>query len=173
LKGKYAENSPFWRTTVNPYKSQGEITALLDDFGAEAVGVMSGRIGGETAWMIRFNWRGHSYRFEFQPLPLKPRPKFAKDLTDLQKKKLQDQRICQMGRIALTFVKAMLTAADTKPSALFGFMELPDVGKRTNGLPFTAGQLDTSNIQKTFRALPSSDDFAIDSNENQVYEVPE
>lgn len=151
LKGKYAQDSPYWGTDVNPYKSQGEITALLDDFGAQAIQISQGRAGDKVAWLIRFTWRDHSYRFVFTPLPLRgPKPGY-KPHTVNQLQELKTKALSQMGRIAVFFIKSLLTAADAQPAALFGFMEIPDLGQRPDGLPYTAGEIDTAKITN---ALP-------------------
>jgi hypothetical protein len=49
-----------------------------------------------------------------------------------------------MGRIAVYFVKAILTAAEAQPAALFGFLELP--GAHPGAIPVTAAELDISGI---------------------------
>jgi hypothetical protein len=53
------------------------------------------------------------------------------------------------------FVKAILTAAEAQPHALFGFIELPEMGTYpTSGLPVTAGEL---NVQGLVAAMPPLD----------------
>jgi hypothetical protein len=56
-----------------------------------------------------------------------------------------------MGRIAVYFVKAILTAAETNPDALFGFVELPGAGAHDGGLPMTAAEL---GVEGLTAALP-------------------
>lgn len=56
-----------------------------------------------------------------------------------------------MGRIAVHFVKAILTAAEAHPHTLFGFVELPEAEMHPGGLPVTAGELDASGLTS---ALP-------------------
>jgi len=53
------------------------------------------------------------------------------------------------------FVKAILTAADAHPHALFGFMELPGVASR-GGIPYIAGELDISKLISSAPLLPST-----------------
>ena len=50
-----------------------------------------------------------------------------------------------MGRIAVHFVKAVLTAAEAQPGALFGFMELPSQAGRS-GVPPVASELDVTTL---------------------------
>jgi len=57
-----------------------------------------------------------------------------------------EQAKFQMGRIAVHFVKAILTAADAQPHALFGFLELPLAGIHRGGLPVTTAELDASGL---------------------------
>jgi hypothetical protein len=53
-----------------------------------------------------------------------------------------------MGRIALYFVKAILTAAEMNQDALFGFLELPQATTKS-GVPVTTAELDISGLIKT------------------------
>jgi len=149
-KPRFAEDANYFDTTVHPAKSLGEIQEMLDDFGAENVMVIQGQAGGKAAWMIRFMWLGKPYRFLFTPLdcrnPDNQKTVGGKKLTNAERAKYQ------MGRIAVHFVKAILTAAEAHPHALFGFMEL-SVGHAKSQIPPTAGELDISGLTK---ALPDS-----------------
>ncbi|MEM7342988.1 MAG: hypothetical protein AAF485_01985 [Chloroflexota bacterium] len=140
---RYAEQANYWQTTVHPAKSQGEIIELLEDFGATNYQITQGQAQSQYAWLIRFEWQSRSYRFTFTPLvceyPDTERKFGGKKRTHLEQSKYQ------MGRIAVHFVKAILTAAETHPHALFGFMELPETASN-GGLPRTAGELDTGGI---------------------------
>ena len=80
-----------------------------------------------------------------------------------KRRRHDDQARYQMGRIAVYFVKAILTAADAHPHALFGFMELPGVASR-GGIPYVAGELDISKLISSAPLLPSTTfDHANDS----------
>jgi uncharacterized protein YwbE len=146
---RFAEDANYFDTTVHPAKSLGEIQEMLDDFGAENVMVIQGQAGGKTAWMIRFMWLDKPYRFLFTPLdcrnPDNQKTVGGKKLTNTERAKYQ------MGRIAVHFVKAILTAAEAHPHSLFGFMEL-SVGQSNGQLPPTAGEL---NVEGLAKALPT------------------
>jgi len=139
---RYAEDANYWTTTVHPAVSQGEISELLDNFGASAVMVMQGQSNGKYAWMIRFQWQEKSYRFAFTPLTCKNPEKVIS--FSGKKRSAADQSRYQMGRIAIHFVKAILTAAEANPAALFGFLELP--GVRNGSMPVTAAELDVDEL---------------------------
>lgn len=138
----YAEDLNYFDTTVHPAKSLGEIQELLEDFGATATIITQGTAGGVYAWLIRFQWNDHAYRFIFKPAPCKWPNKLmsyaGKRRTD------EEQAKFQMGRIAMNFIKAILTAAQTQPAALFGFMELP--GARSGAMPPVASELDVEEL---------------------------
>lgn len=148
---RYAEESNYFDTIVSPAKSQGEIVELLEAFGAESIMVVQGQSQGRYAWLVRFQWRGSSYRFAFTPLnclnPEKERNFGGK------RRIFAEQARWQMGRIAVWFVKAILTAAEAMPEALFGFMELPGTNSR-GGLPFTAAEVDVSELISHVPLMP-------------------
>ena len=140
---RFAEEANYWTTTVHPAKSQAAIIELLEDFGAMSYQIMQGKAGGRFAWLVRFEWEGKSYRFVFTPLECKATEKISS--FSGKRRTHEAQAKYQMGRIAAHFVKAILTAAEAHPHALFGFVEIPDTA-RNGGLPMTAGELDTSGI---------------------------
>lgn len=147
----FAEDGNYWTTTVHPASSQGEITALLEDFGATKLIVISGQAQGLLAWVIRFEFEGRAYRFLFQPLPCRWPDKLYTFAG--KRRKAEDQARYQMGRRAFYYVKAILTAACDNQDVLFGFLELPGVpGKR--GLPATAAEV---GVDKLVAALPDID----------------
>jgi hypothetical protein len=151
LMNRFAEDANYWQTTVRPSKSQSEIMERLDDFGASQYQVTQGRSLGRVAWLIRFEWREHSYRFIFVPLECK-----KGDVIHSfggKRRPHHEQALYQMGRIAVHFIKAILTAAETHPYALFGFMELPGTASE-HGMPLTAGEMDISQVQSMLPALP-------------------
>lgn len=142
MENRHAEEANYWDTTVHPAKSLGEIQELLTDFGADSMIVSQGQSAGRFAWMVRFQWQGRSYRFVFTPKECKFPNKIS---TFAGKRRVHsEQAKHQMGRIAVWFVKAILTAAEAHPHALFGFLELPGAG--TGGLPPTAGELDVNGL---------------------------
>jgi hypothetical protein len=145
---RYAEDANYFTTTVHPAQSQGEISAMLEDFGATSVFVMTGNNNGNYAWMIRFQWEGRAYRFTFVPLTCENPDKMVTIAG--KKRTCADQARYQMGRIAVFFVKAILTAAEATPAALFGFLELPGV-KNESGIIATAAEVDVSSL---VHALP-------------------
>ncbi len=120
---RYAEDHPYFDTTIAPSKSLSEIQELLNDFSAEAIMAVQGQTAGKYAWMIRFAWESRSYRFLFTPLECRYPTKIRSYKKD--RRPNNEQARYQMGRIAVFFVKAILTAAATNPHSLFGF--LPDI----------------------------------------------
>ena len=109
---------------------------------------MKGNIQGRLAWLIRFEWEGRSYRFTFTPLECEYPDKVSS--FGGRRRSHSEQAEYQMGRIAVNFVKAILTAAEVHPYALFGFMELPQGGE---GMPSTVGELDISGVMSALPAL--------------------
>lgn len=148
---RYAEDHNYFETTVHPSKSQAEIIELLEDFGATNYITQQGKAGGKLAWLIRFEWEGQSYRFVFTPLDCRY-PNQTKSFSG-KRRTHDEQARYQMGRIATHFVKAILTAAEANPDALFGFLELPTVASR-GGVPVTAAELGAEGLTK---ALPMPD----------------
>ena len=59
-----------------------------------------------------------------------------------------------MGRIAVNFVKAILTAAEAQPGALFGFLELPANAGRPGALRPVASELKFSNLVSSALVMP-------------------
>lgn len=139
---KYAEDMNYWDTTVHPAKSLGEIQELLEDFGATATIISQGQTKGHYAWMIRFQWLGQAYRFIFQPRPCRWPGKVMS--YSGKKRTNEEQAKYQMARAAYWFVKAILTAAEFQPEALFGFLELP--GARPGSIPPVASELDIKEL---------------------------
>jgi hypothetical protein len=143
VKFRYAEDANYWETTVHPAKSQGEIVELLENFGADSVMVVQGQAGGNYAWMIRFRWDGRNYRFLFTPLACRTPEKQSS--FGGKRRAHSEQARYQMARTATHFVKAILTAAEAEPGALFGFMELPGAGSRA-GVPAIASEIDVRQL---------------------------
>jgi hypothetical protein len=139
---QYAEDLNYWDTTVQPGKSLGEIQDLLTDFGVINVIVTQGQSNGRLAWLIRFQWMDRTYRFLFTPLPCR----WSSKVSSFGGKRRQhdEQARYQMGRIAVNFVKAILTAAQMNPGALFGFVEIPGTGG--GQFPAIAAELDISGL---------------------------
>lgn len=152
---RYAEDQPYWDTTVAPATSQGEIAGLLEDFGATAIIVMSGQSGKKAVWLIRFQWEDRSYHFTFTPLPCREPGKV--NSYGKQRRTHADQARYQMGRRAFYMVKAILTAANDAPAALFGFLELPGA-RPGSGIPPTAAELDVNGLYAALPGLPLLDD---------------
>ncbi len=138
-----AEQANYFDTVVQPGNSQGEIVGLLEEFGADGVMLAQGNANGRYAWMVRFQWNGRTYRFVFTPLQCEEPEKVTS--YGGKKRTHAEQAKFQMGRIAVHFVKAILTAAEAQPHALFGFMELP-MAARESGVPPVAGELDVSEL---------------------------
>lgn len=139
---RFAEDANYWTTTVMPGTSQGEISDLLEQFGATAVIIITGQVQGRIAWVIRFQWEGRSYRFLFTPLTCR-KPEISYSFSGKRRTVLEQSKY-QMGKVAVNFVKAVLTAAETTPAALFGFLELPAVTQ--SGMPATAAELDVDGL---------------------------
>ena len=148
---RFAEKANYWMTTIYPAKSQAAIIKLLEDFGAMSYQIMQGKVGGRYAWLVRFDWKGKSYRFVFTPIECENPEKQSS--FNKKRRTHEAQAKYQMGRIAAHFVKAILTAAESHPHALFGFTEIPDTA-RGGALPMTAGELDTSGIVSALPPLP-------------------
>lgn len=146
---KFAEDWNYFDTTVHPAKSQAEIIEMLEDFGAANYLVQQGQVGGKFAWLVRFEWHGRSYRFAFTPLDCRY-PNNERSFGG-KRRKFSEQARYQMGRIAVHFTKAILTAAEANPDALFGFLELPEVATR-GGVAVTAAELGAEGLTK---ALPA------------------
>lgn len=139
---RFAEDLNYFDTTVHPAKSLGEIQEMLEDFGADTLMVTQGQSQGKFAWLIRFQWNSRAYHFVFTPLPCRYPNKITS--FDGKRRSNEEQSRYQMGRIAMNFVKAILTAAEANPDALFGFLELP--GASRSGVPATAADLDVSGL---------------------------
>jgi len=152
---RYAEDANYFDTTVHPAKSQAEIVEMLEDFGTTNLMMAQGQAGGKTAWLVRFEWLGRSYRFTFAPLECRTPEKVS---SFGGKKRLHaEQARYQMGRIAVHFVKAILTAAEAKPDALFGFVELPGAAMHPGGLPATAAEMDVEGLTAALPTLEVSE----------------
>ena len=147
-----AEDANYWSTTIRPAKSQGEIIEMLENFGSESVMVAQGLAGGKYAWVVRFQWNERNYRFIFTPLACKGETKVS-SFGGKRRPHLKQARF-QMGRIAVHFVKAILTAAEAHPHALFGFLELPGVASKPNGIPYVAAELDVEDLVSAVPLLP-------------------
>lgn len=144
MTSRVAEEANYWQTTVHPAKSQAEIVVMLEEFGAGNLMIAQGKTRGKLAWLIRFEWRGAAYRFTFIPLECRASDKLS--TFGGKKRAHTEQAKYQMGRIAAHFVKAVLTAAEAQPDALFGFIELPEAGRHPGGMPVTAAELDVSGL---------------------------
>jgi len=137
---RFAEKANYFDTLVHPAKSQAEIVEMLEDFGADSIMMMQGQAGGKHAWLIRFHWEDKSYRFAFVPLVCE-NPDGERSFGGKRRTYLEQSRY-QMGRIAVNFVKGILTAAEAQPGALFGFLELP--AKAGEAIPPVASELDVT-----------------------------
>jgi len=146
MNKKLAEDMNYFDTSVPPGKSLGEIQTLLEEFGADNYQVSQGQSGGKYAWLIRFTWMGKPYRFAFMPIECR-QPQLVRSFAG-KRRTNDEQARWQMGRIAFNFVKAILTAANMHPHALFGFMEI-SVGVKPGQLPRTAAELDIDDLVRT------------------------
>lgn len=93
--------------------------------------------------MVRFQYKERSYRFTFVPYPARTPDKQRK--VGGKYKTNAEQAESQLGRIAVNFVKAILTAAEMNPAALFGFLELPGYGSK-GGAPVIASEIPVDNL---------------------------
>lgn len=155
---RFAEDQPYWDTTVAPSKSQGEIIEMLESFGAENTVFMSGQSQGKQAWVIRFQLESRVYRFLFTPLDCKY-PLLSRSYGG-KRRLATDQAKYQMGRRAVYMVKAILTAAQDDPAALFGFLELPGV-RNSAGLPATAAELNVDELTSSLPDIQISSTFLL------------
>lgn len=156
-ENRFAEDANYWDTTVSPAKSMGEIQEILEEFGVRDILVTQGQTAGKFAWIIRFHWRDNTYRFLFSPLECR----YPHQVNSYAGKKRthEEQARFQMGRIAAWFVKAILTAAEAQPGALFGFLELPEVA-HPGSLPLVASEINVSRLvyeTEIFPSLPEGD----------------
>ena len=150
----YAEDRPYFNTTVQPSKSLGEVIAQLDRFGILKHEVRQGQVYGEVAWLVRFDFEGRSHHFVFRPRPCRD-PGTVRSFGGIRRSHAR-QAIFQMGRTAFHFVKNILAAALDQPAALFGFVELPGVFHAI-GLPATAADIDVSGLTEAlpdFKVIP-------------------
>jgi hypothetical protein len=164
-KNRYAELGNYWDTTVSPAKSMGEIQEILESFGVEDIMITQGQAAGKLAWIIRFRWQEQTYRFLFTPLVCQWPNQVN---TYAGKKRTHDEQArFQMGRIAAWFVKAVLTAAEAQPAALFGFLELPAVA-HDGAIPLVASEVNIERLvyeTEIFPTLPEGekdDDDAVE-----------
>lgn len=148
--GRFAEKANYFDTTVHPANSMGNIQAMLDDFGATAINVMTGQEGDKAFWMIRFKWMNQFYRFSFQPLPCENPGKLI--TIGGKKRTMLEQAKYQMGRIAEHAVKAILTAAEAMPGALVGFAELNAIN--SENVPVTIQELSLSGLNRMVPSIP-------------------
>lgn len=153
----YAENRPYWNTTVQPSKSLGELIAQLDKFGIRKHEVRQGQVYGEIAWLVRFDLDGRSHHFVFSPRVCRD-PDTVRSFGGVRRSHAQ-QAIFQMGRTAFHFVKNILAAALDQPAALFGFIELPGVFHAI-GLPATTADIDVSGLTEALPDLKVIPPFA-------------
>ena len=156
---RFAEEANYWLTTVHPAKSQAEVFEMLEDFDVVNRMMTQGQAQGRHAWLVRFEWREATYRFVFRPLTCKYPDKESS--FGGKRRRHEDQARYQMGRIAAHFIKALLTAAEAQPAALFGFLELPGATRSASGLPATAAEVDVSVLTERLQTgllLPSGVD---------------
>ena len=149
----YAEDSPYWDTTVHPAKSQAEIIELLEAFGAESIMTISGISQGRHAWLVRFQWMRRNYRFAFTPKECRYPSKTSR--FGGKPRIHSEQARYQMGRTAAWFIKAILTAASENKDAIFGFLELPYAASQSGSMPPTAAELDIRRLADAVPLLPN------------------
>lgn len=125
---------------------------MLGEFGADSIMTVQGQTGGKFAWMIRFQWHDHSYRFLFTPLSCMYPNKISS--FGGKRRAHDEQAKYQMGRIAVNFVKAILTATETLPGALFGFIELP--AGHPGEIPHVASEVNISMLPRMMPLLPAN-----------------
>ena len=125
---------------------------MLEDFQATSIMVTTttdmelGRFG----CLVRFKRWGHIYRFVFVPLESEYPDKVSS--FGGKRRSHEEQTKYQMGRKAVHFVKAILTATEDQEASLVGFMET-DIVTRPGALPITVGELDIAGMMKS---LPDS-----------------
>lgn len=153
----YAEDRPYWATTVQASKSLGELMACLAKFGIFRHEIRQGQAHGKVAWLIRFQYRGSTHRFVFTPRPCRE-PKTVHSFGGVRRTH-ERQAIFQMGRTAYHFVKNLLAAAHDQPAALFGFVELPGIF-HAGELPATAGELEVAELTGALAELKVISPFA-------------
>lgn len=153
----YAEDRPYWATSVHPSKSLGDVMACLAKFGIFNHEIRQGQVYGKVAWLIRFDYFGRSHRFVFRPRPCRE-PDSVHSFGGVRRTHKR-QAVYQMGRTASHFVKNVLAAAEDQPAALFGFVELPGIF-HAKELPATAAELDVDELTEALSDLKVTSPFA-------------
>lgn len=152
---QYAQNFPYWQTTIKPSKSKAEVDEILARYGARVVQITTGRLEGKEAWRIAFIYDDTPYQLVFHPLPLKQ---------DYPTTKQEYQALCQMGRLAVYTIKNLMMIGKLQPAALFGFMAIPGPRGETR----TTAEL---GVEGLVNILPELE-FKPDTN-SQKFEVKE
>lgn len=147
---KYAQEMPYWGTTVAPEKSRAEIDKLLRKHGTRVVQITTGRMDGKEAWRITFEHKDKPYQLDFHPLEVKT--SFGREPTSKQ----SEQALCQMGRFAFFAIKNLVVIAEQLPAALFGFMAIPDEKGQTR-IAADLGVEGLINLDKAITFDPDSD----------------
>jgi len=130
-KKEWAQDFPYWQTTVKASKSRAEIDDILEKFGARVIVIATGRMEGKIAWRISFEYNDKPYLLTFHPLPV-----YSSTAAK------EEQAIRQMGRLAFYTIKNLCMAAELLPASLFGFLALKDNQGRTR----TAAELNVDGI---------------------------
>ena len=152
----YAQDAPYWGTTVSTEKSQAGILQILGKLGASQVGVHLQQVKTqENVMVIMFEWPKNSKvyrRFEFPRLEIR-KPKYGRyreKPTPVQTEQAQRQA----ARIGFYMLKNLVTFMHMYPFLLTGFAEIPKAGIREDGLALTVGELEQDQLLK---ALPPSE----------------
>ena len=149
----YAQDAPYWGTSVPTERSQAGILQILSKLGASKVGVHLQQVKAqENVMVIVFEWPKNSgvyRRFEFPRLEFrKPkRGRYQAKSTPAQTEQLQRQA----ARIGFYMLKNLVTFMHMYPFLLTGFAEIPNAGVREDGLALTVGELEHDQLLK---ALP-------------------
>lgn len=100
----YAQDAMYWDTKTSLAKTIGEITELLDDYGADQSGTSkksdNGKVIGLTVFFIL---DGTAYMTTFTPLPIKPNSRTQRSASEMQ-----EAAVRQMGRVAWYWLKTVL-----------------------------------------------------------------
>lgn len=152
-KKEWAQDFPYWGTTVAASKSRASLDDELDKFGARVIIIATGRMENKISWRISFEYNDKPYLLTFNPLPVY-------NSTEAK----EEQAIKQMGRLAFYTVKNLCMAAELLPASLFGFLALTDAcGKTTTaaelGVDNIIGQLPGAEFAKPAIALEPSQEI--------------
>jgi hypothetical protein len=116
MKKKWAQEFPYWETSVDMKKSIQEMASLLQSFGANRYGFENTEVSGNPVLSVVFSMGEKGYQVDF-------RGKEVYQPFRVKNHKLRVER--QLGRLAYYGLKSLLALAQDMPEAMTGFLLLP------------------------------------------------